>query len=121
MTAANVRKGRCRYECRSTWRYEHGGSVPGGPFPGTMAGPGDVRLCQHGDVWEYARTYTDGFFNERDAWARLSRFWQPLARRRALAALATADDPLVDPCPRAGDDACTDQTPCDQCRTAAAS
>lgn len=79
---ANVLKGRCAYDCQRTWHSEHGGALPGGPFPGTGGGPGDVRRCEHGRLWIYKATD-----HPMDYWRRLSWFWEPITYRRAQAAL----------------------------------
>lgn len=85
---ANIRTaGGCRRECRSTWRYEHGGAQPGGPFPGTLGSQGDVRRCEHGRLWLFNRTRRDGFGNRHDEWTRLRWWLSPLRYRRAVAAL----------------------------------
>ncbi|WP_063023686.1 hypothetical protein [Nocardia niwae] len=80
-------KQRCADNCHSTWRYEHGASQPGGPFPGTMADPGDVRRCEHGKYWKYRYTSTGAFFNKFDRWERLSWLWTPVDMCRAWRAL----------------------------------
>ncbi len=90
---ADIRPRGCRHECQTTWRWEHGASVPGGPFPGTMADPGDVRRCEHGRVWvatgRVAKSY---FFTEHDVWERLTTWGSPLRYRRAVRALATPEE-----------------------------
>ncbi|WP_280499386.1 hypothetical protein [Nocardia cyriacigeorgica] len=78
---------RCRRECASTHRYEHGGSRPGGPFPGTHAEPGDVRRCEHARYWRYTHTSRGFFFQTFDRWELLSRFWNPILVRRARRAI----------------------------------
>lgn len=84
MTAkANVREGVCRHECSRTFHGEHGGALPGGPFPGTSGSPGDVRRCDHGRLWVYADSRENGFYCLIDVWRPISRWWEPVLYRRA--------------------------------------
>lgn len=82
---ANVRtpRQRCHDTCSRTFRHEHGASVPGGPFPGTLADPGDVRRCEHGRLWTFD-PYTSRGDYRIDHWRRLyplePAWWR--ARRR---------------------------------------
>ncbi len=89
MSQANILTDRqtCARECSSTWRHEHGASVPGGPFPGTMAEPGDVRRCEHGKYWQFDRTSVGTFFTTHDLWRRLHPMLSPIAYVRARKAL----------------------------------
>lgn len=82
----------CRRECRKTWRQEYGGAVPGGPFPGTYAQPGDVRVCEHGKYWEYAPDATPPGDYTFDHWRRLD--WAtPIRLHRAKTALTSSEVP----------------------------
>ena len=83
---ANILRGCAAESCDRTFRQEHGGAVPGGPFPGTHAESGDVRLCEHGKVWLYTRT--EGW--SIDLWVRLHPLASPIRYRRALRALERA-------------------------------
>lgn len=87
---ANVGPQGCDRECRSTFRYEYGGAMEGGPFPGTMADPDDVRRCEHGRIWIFTETVTGYFYNRLDLWRPISRWWEPIAYRRAARALRPA-------------------------------
>lgn len=86
MTTPNVfkDKDRCARDCRTTWAIEHGGALPGGPFPGGYASAGDVRRCEHGKLWIY-----DEHENRRQVapsmnyWRRLNWFWYPIVSWRA--------------------------------------
>lgn len=70
---------RCRRECQRTWAVEHGGGLPGGPFPGIDGEPGDARRCPHGRLWLY-----DGPDGHRFAtWRPLSRLFEPRRAWRA--------------------------------------
>jgi hypothetical protein len=86
--SANVSTARevCERECARTFHGEHGGALPGGPFPGTNGHEGDVRRCEHGRVWEFEPQvlYTAGI----DVWRLISPWWEPLRYRRAVRALA---------------------------------
>lgn len=82
---ANITPQTCRVECRKTWSCEHGASVPGGPFPGTLGSPGDVRRCEHGNVWLYEGDDASSRF---DYWTRLRWWTTPIQYRRAILALA---------------------------------
>ena len=87
MPNISTTKETCARECRKTWRNEYGGSVPGGPFPGTHAQPGDVRRCDHGKYWEYAPDATPLGDYTFDHWNRLD--WStPIRLHRAKSALA---------------------------------
>lgn len=83
--SANLLAGTCRHECARTWAVEHGGALPGGPFPGHWGSKGDVRRCEHGRLWlwqECPRPHSVNY------WRRISRFWEPLVYRRAAKAIA---------------------------------
>ena len=97
--SANLLDGECRYECAKTWRYKHGDSLPDGPFPGTLAERGDVRRCEHGQVWLFAGVRKDAFFNDFDHWRRVSRLTEPLGRIRRLPVISWAlkGTPLTGP------------------------
>jgi len=85
---ANVKAGRCKFECSKAWKGEHGSAVPGGPFPGTHGSEGDVRRCEHGRIWSYVGGDASYQF---DHWERL-RWWEfPMRYRRAVRALRAAD------------------------------
>jgi hypothetical protein len=85
---ANIsERGTCRSECGVTWHSEHGGSVPGGPFPGTHGGPGDVRRCEHGSVWLWEEEFQNRYWCFMDRWRRLHPFWNRRQYRQAVAAL----------------------------------
>lgn len=86
----NILKGTCDHDCSSTWRYAHGASVPGGPFPGTKADEGDVRRCEHGRIWLFAGVKEDGYWNKFDQWRPVSRWLQPRVYRRAERVLLTS-------------------------------
>lgn len=86
--SANVREGRCKYECRSTWHGNHG---PGLSLPGTHGKPGDVRRCEHGNVWVFEREYEGRFYTQHDGWRRLHPILDWPEYRRAVAALAAGD------------------------------
>lgn len=86
--SANVLRGCDAARCHRTFAHKHGGALPGGPFPGTNGKDGDVRRCEHGKVWAFVRC--EGY--RIDVWRRLSRFWEPLAYRRAAAALDDRTD-----------------------------
>lgn len=76
-------KARCTTDCRTTFAGRHGASITGGPFEGTIGGPGEVRRCEHGRYWRWRDT------NHRlDYWERLSWLWEPIVMRRARRALA---------------------------------
>lgn len=78
----------CRRDCSRTFHSTYGGALPGGPFPGTMGTLGDVRRCEHGRLWQFAEIHYGG--NWIDRWEPLSRFWNPIAWRRASRALTEA-------------------------------
>ena len=86
--STNIYGGRCQYDCASTWRYEHGGSLPGGPFPGTGGRAGDVRRCEHGNVWIFSEVRESRYYTKHDIWRRLNPLWDRREYRRALAALS---------------------------------
>ena len=84
---ANITRPSCRRDCARTWRYEHGASCPGGPFPGTFGSEGDVRRCEHGRIWLYRPDcYHHG--SNFDIWRRLTPWGNPILHRRAVRALA---------------------------------
>lgn len=91
----NEREGRCLHECRVTWNGEHGGSLPGGPFPGTSGKPGDLRVCEHGRVWRYAETFTNRFYCQMDRWTRVSRLSR--AHRKVMRLTTSASSPSSAP------------------------
>ena len=80
----------CRRECSRTFHFEHGGALPGGPFPGTAGDPGDIRRCEHGRMWRFVGTERGG--NWIDLWEPLSPVWNPIAWRRARRALVTTGE-----------------------------
>ena len=82
---ATLGAGTCRRECAVTWHSWHG---PGRETPGTQGHPGAVRLCEHGRVWQFERTFENRFFCDMDRWRPVSKWWPPLLYRRALRALA---------------------------------
>lgn len=92
--SANILRGCAATDCHRTFHFEHGGALPGGPFPGTSGKPGDVRRCEHGKVWRYRRTETGGSWI--DVWERVSRFWEPFVYRRAIRALDAPEEPDED-------------------------
>jgi len=78
----------CRENCRLTWRYEHGGALPGGPFAGTLASAGDVRVCEHGATWVATGTIsTSTFYTQHDVWLRVSRWSNRAYWKRARRAV----------------------------------
>ncbi len=85
--SANILRGCDAANCDRTFALEHGAALPGGPFPGTCASRGDVRVCEHGKVWIFV--YCEGY--RIDVWRRVSRFLEPLTYRRARAASLAAD------------------------------
>lgn len=85
--SANVLRGCDATACHRTFTADHGGAVPGGPFPGTFGSKGDVRRCEHGRVWIFARSEAYRI----DIWRPVSRFWEPVIYRRAIRELATTD------------------------------
>lgn len=84
---ANLLAGTCAHECKTTWAVEHGGALPGGPFPGEYAREGDVRRCEHGKVWEYDPVDSSYRINH---WRQLHWFWDGAKYRRAVRLLAAA-------------------------------
>lgn len=80
----NIRDGLCKYECRSTWRYDYG---PDRSLPGTHGNRGDVRRCPHGRLWRWIGIRQSIFFTEHDQWERIYRWWTPIDYRRATKVL----------------------------------
>lgn len=84
--SAHIRPTGCRVNCRTTWRHEYG---PGRSLPGTHATRGDVRRCEHGNLWvATGRTLESCYFTDHDEWERLTRWGSPIRYRRAVRALA---------------------------------
>lgn len=91
--AANIETAqcRCRRDCSRTFRHEHGSALPGGPFPGTAAEPGDVRRCEHGRIWCYRETnWGLTAASGIDVWEQLAWWWEPIRYARAVRALRFA-------------------------------
>lgn len=82
MSSANIltARQRCSRRCRYTYPAD--------------AGPGDVRRCEHGRYWQWEQRAYDRWDLRHDAWEHLSRFWNPIRRRRAIHALANQSPPL---------------------------
>lgn len=76
---------RCLARCSRTFRYGHGDALRGGPFPGSHGEAGDVRRCEHGQVWLFEEMTPHDF--TIDHWTPLSRFWNPVQYGRAVRAL----------------------------------
>lgn len=89
MTGANINeRGDCRTDCDVTWHTEHGNN---GEKPGTRGGPGDVRRCEHGNVWLWAEEFQNRYFCYMDRWQRLRPWLNRRQYRRAVKALEEAN------------------------------
>lgn len=81
--AANiVERGTCRAECEVTWHYNSAH-----PEISTHGALGDVRRCEHGNVWLWVEEFQNRYFCYMDRWRRLRPWLHRRQYRQAVAAL----------------------------------
>lgn len=81
-TANLKERGTCRSECGVTWHYNSAH-----PEISTHGKPGDVRRCDHGNVWLWEEEFQNRFWCFMDRWRRLHPRWNRRQYRLAVAAL----------------------------------